>query len=53
MKDRLKEISRQIWEKSEQIKMLKKEIITLHQEADMIYGYKKIERKEEKNKKRL
>lgn len=44
MKDRLKEIKYLIYCKSEIIKQTKKEIKELQQEADMIIGYKNIEK---------
>lgn len=50
MKDRLKEIKYLIYCKSEIIKQCKKEIKELQQEADMIIGYKKIERGQQKRK---
>lgn len=44
MKDRLKEIKYLIYIKSQIIKQTKKEIKLLQQEADMIMGYKKLEK---------
>ena len=48
MKDRLKEIKYLIYLKSELIKQTRKEIKELHQEADMIIGYKNIEKRQQK-----
>lgn len=48
MKDRLKEIKYLIYIKSELIKQTKKEIKNLQEEANMIMGYKKIERGKQK-----
>ncbi len=48
MKDRLKEIKYEIYQKSQLIKQLEKEIKALHGEADMIMGYKRIQRDDEK-----
>ena len=48
MKDREKEIKELIYLKSELIKQTKKEIIKLHQELDMYYGEKRIERQKQK-----
>lgn len=45
MKDRLKEIKYLIYLKSELIKQTKKEIKELQQEANMIIGYKKLEKR--------
>ena len=50
MKDRLKEIKYLIYAKSEIIKQAKKEIKELQQEADMIMGYKKLERDKQKRR---
>ena len=50
MKDRLKEIKYLIYLKSELIKQCRKEIKELHQEANMIIGYKNIEKNKEKRK---
>ena len=49
MKDRVKEIEYLIYLKSELIKQTKKEIKQLQQEKDTIYGYKKLERTNQKN----
>jgi hypothetical protein len=51
MKDRLKDIRYLIYLKSELIKQTKKEIKELQQEANMIIGYKKIEKQKQKIKK--
>ena len=48
MKERLKEIRHLIYLKSELIKKTKKEIKELHQEEDMIKGYKKLEKRKNK-----
>lgn len=48
MKDREKEIQYLIYLKSELIKQTKKEIKKLQQERDMIYGYKRLEKKKRK-----
>lgn len=48
MKDRLKEIKFLIYCKSEIIKQTKKEIKALHQEADMLIGYKNIKKEKRK-----
>lgn len=48
MKDREKEIQYLIYLKSELIKQTKKEIKELQQERDMIYGYKRLEKKKRK-----
>ena len=48
MKDRLKEIKYLIYIKSELIKQTKKEIKNLQEEANMLMGYKKIERGKQK-----
>ncbi len=50
MKDRLKQIKSEIWEEHLKIEESKKKIKQLHQEADQIMGYKKIERQEQCNK---
>ncbi len=41
--DREKEIKLEIYKKSVEIKNLKKDIIRLHEEYDMLYGYKRLE----------
>ena len=51
MRDRLKEIKSEVWQRAEEIKKLKKEIKELHAEADMIIGYKRMEREGQKSKK--
>ena len=48
MKDRVKEIDYLIYLKSELIKQTKKEIKALHQEKDMINGYKRLEKVKKK-----
>lgn len=50
--DREKEIKQLIYLKSELIKQTKKEILLLHQELDMLYGEKRLERGKQKIKKR-
>ena len=50
MNDRLKEIKYLKYLKNEIIKQTKKEIKELQLEEDMINGYKKLERKKQKNK---
>ena len=45
MKDRLKEIRHEIYEKACQIKQLKKDIKNLHMEVDEIQGTKKLIKK--------
>lgn len=49
MKDRLKEIKYLIYLKSELIKQTRREIKELHQEAEMIIGYNKLEKGKKKN----
>lgn len=46
--NREKEIKHLLYLKNELIKQSKKEIKLLNQELDMIYGYKKLERKKKK-----
>ena len=50
MKDRIKEIEHLIYLKSELIKRTKKEIKELHQEKEMINGYKVLEKRKVKRK---
>lgn len=45
MKDREKEINYLIYLKNELIKQTKKEIKELHQEKDMLNGYKRLEKR--------
>lgn len=45
MKDRLKEIKYLLYLKSEVIKQTKKEIKQLKEEANMIIGYKRLEKR--------
>ena len=47
--NREKEIKQLIYLKSELIKQTKKEIKELQEEQNMIYGYKKLEKKRGKN----
>ena len=51
MKDRVKEINYLLYLKSQLIKQTKKEIKILQQEKNMINGYKKLEKKYEKQDK--
>ena len=45
MKDRIKEIKTLIYLKNELIKQTKKEIKQLHQEENMLNGYKRLEKR--------
>ena len=45
MKNREKEIKHLLYLKNELIKQTRKEIKQLHQELNMIHGYKRLERK--------
>ena len=50
MKDKLKEIKYQLYLKNEEIKKIKKEIKTLHQEYDMLNGCCYLEKNKTKRK---